>query len=70
MMKIIHIYKLSKYKYFFRGTMFAFLAFPFLWWGFSMIIRESNSYMDMIYPFAGILICILFGFRSMFKQET
>lgn len=69
MKKINHFKKMSKYKNFISGILFALLGFPFLLWGFSIITKKNHTCYDMILPFIGILICILFGLRSMLKQD-
>ncbi|MDF2610157.1 MAG: hypothetical protein K0R92_1631 [Lachnospiraceae bacterium] len=70
MKKMNHFSKMRKYKNFVSGTLFALLGFPFLLWGFSIITKKNNSCFDMILPLLGILICILFGLRSMLRQDN
>ncbi len=59
----------SKYRKFIGGTIFACLALPFLVWGIYIILIENGTYLEIVIPFTGMLICLLFGLRSMFREE-
>lgn len=59
----------SKYHKFINGTIFACLALPFFIWGIYIILMKTGTYLEIIIPFAGILTCLLFGLRSMFREE-
>lgn len=59
----------SKYHKFISGIIFACLAFPFFVWGIYIILMANGAYLDIIIPFVGMLICLLFGLRSMFQKE-
>ena len=59
----------SKYRKFISGTIFACLALPFFIWGIYIILMENGAYLEIVIPFAGMLTCLLFGLRSMFRKE-
>ncbi len=66
---ILHAVRKSKYCKLISGTIFACLALPFLAWGFYIILLAKGTYLELIIPFIGILTCLLFGLRSMFRKE-
>lgn len=60
----------TKYATFIKGIIFATLGTPFLIWGISVILKGDTYYMDLIYPFIGILSCLFIGMFSMLHGES
>ncbi|BCJ95003.1 hypothetical protein acsn021_25720 [Anaerocolumna cellulosilytica] len=69
MREIWYAYKNSKYRDVICGAIFAFLGLPFLVWGVTIISEARESYMTLVGPVAGILVCLAFGLGSMFKNR-
>lgn len=61
-------YKNSKYRDVICGTVFAFSGLTFLIWGLTIISEARESYIALVGPFAGILLCLTCGLGSMFKH--
>ncbi|GAA4653118.1 hypothetical protein GCM10023142_02560 [Anaerocolumna aminovalerica] len=61
---LIHRFRLSKYRYFIKSIIFAFLGILCLLWGFSIIYGNING-CYIAFPFMGIVVCLIFGLRSM-----
>lgn len=66
---ILHAFKKSKYRKLISGTIFACLALPFFIWGIYIILLEKGTYLEIVIPFIGILTCLLFGLRAMFRKD-
>lgn len=60
----------TKYATFIKGIIFATLGTLFLIWGITMMLKGDTYYMDLIYPFIGILCCLIIGMFSMFHGEN
>ncbi len=69
MKTILYTYQKSKYHNLICGAIFACLALPFLVWGLLIILRANETYIEILIPFAGVLICLLFGLHFMFREE-
>ncbi len=60
----------TKYATFFKGIIFATFGNLFLVWGILVMLKGDNYYMDLIYPFIGIICCLSIGMFSMFHGEN
>lgn len=60
----------TKYATFIKGIVFAILGTPFFIWGILIILKGDTYYMDLIYPFIGILSCLFIGMFSMLHGEN
>lgn len=60
----------TRYATFIKGIIFATLGTPFLIWGILVMLKGDTYYMDLIYPFLGILSCLLIGMFSMLHGEN
>lgn len=66
---LLESYKISKYHKLINGVIFALLAIPFFVWGILIILRGNHTCLELMYPFVGMLICLISGLRSLFARK-
>lgn len=67
--KMIHIYFVSKYKYFSRGLLFAIISLIALVLCLVCIFEQTNSKLNILFTFGIALLSMIMGLVSMFYKN-